>query len=267
MSGRARHKKGRRVVEEYKLPNIRKIFIPDRGYTMFDADLSGADAQVVAWEASDGDLKEAFQRGIKIHAKNAEDIFGDTYRNAPGERSNKGTPKGRLYDQCKRSVHATNYGASARTLHLNPDIGWPLSQAQSFQSTWFNLHPGIRDWHKRVSFGLSRDRTVRNAFGYRIIFYDRIDSVFPEAVAWGPQSTVAEVCFRGALQLRDRCPWVEILIQVHDSLVFQVPTHCEDRIEQIKSSLSVSVPYADPLTIPWGLKSSGVSWGDCVEVK
>lgn len=254
------------TTDHYQLPNIRKIFTPDRGYTIFDADLSGADAQVVAWEADDLELKTAFRKGLKIHEKNATDIFGDEYILARGERSNKGTPKGKFYDECKRAVHATNYGAASRTLHLNPDIGWPLAKADSFQRKWFALHPGIRTWHSRISKCLATDRKVRNAFGYRIIFYDRIESVFPEAVAWGPQSTVAEVCFRGALQLEDKCPWVELLIQVHDSLVFQVPSHRDDCVPQIRAALPVVVPYPDPLVIPWGLKSSTVSWGDCSEV-
>lgn len=250
----------------FPLPRVRKIFIPDRGYTIFDADLSGADAQVVAWEAEDADLKKAFRAGVKIHEKNATELFGERYTSATGHRSDKGTPKGKLYDECKRGVHATNYGAFARTLHLNPDIAWSMGEAENFQRRWFSLHPGIRVWHQRVQRNLATTRTITNRFGYRIIFYDRVDAVFPEALAWGPQSTVAETCFRGALQLRDRCPWAELLLQVHDSLVFQVPSHRDDCIPALRAALPNEVPYPDPLVIPWGLKSSTVSWGDCTDV-
>jgi DNA polymerase I-like protein with 3'-5' exonuclease and polymerase domains len=253
-------------MKTYPLPRVRKIFIPDPGYVMFDADLSGADAQVVAWEANDEDLKAKFKAGLKVHDANAVEMLGESYINAPGDRGDKGTPKGRIYDVFKRRVHATNYGASARTLHLNPDIGGTLAENENFQRSWFSRHPGIREWHARVGRCLATDRTIRNQFGYRIIFYDRIDSIFPEALAWTPQSTVAEVCFRGALQLQDRCPWAEILIQVHDSLVFQVPSHRDDCIPQLRAALPNPVPYPDPLVIGWGLKSSPVSWGDCKEV-
>lgn len=252
---------------QFKLPNVRKIFIPDKRHVIFDADLSGADAQVVAWEAGDEELKKAFRSGAKIHEKNAIDLFGEEYSKAAGERSNKSSPKGKLYDQCKRAVHATNYVARAKTLHENGDIAWPLGKCESFQRKWFALHPGIRAWHSRIQRGLALDRTVRNQFGYRIIFYDRIESILPEAVAWGPQSTVAEVCFRGALQLRDACPWAEILIQVHDSIVFQVPIHRDDCVAQIRASLPVPVPFSDELVIPWSLKSSTKSWGDVTLVE
>jgi len=248
------------------LPNVRKLFVPDTGFVLFDADLSGADAQVVAWEADDADLKNAFRKGMKIHAKNAEDIFGDEYRNAAGERTNKGTQKGKLYDQCKRGVHATNYGASAFTLSRNPDIRWPIHRAEAFQRTWFKLHPGIHEWHRRTEAALHSGRTIRNQFGYRIIYFDRLDALLPQALAWGPQSTVAIVARRGALQLVRTFPFIEVLMQVHDSLVFQVPFRHADRHDEIRKALEIPIPYPDPLTIPWGLAKSDKSWGDIRDV-
>ncbi len=248
------------------LPNVRKLFIPDTGYMIFDADLSGADAQVVAWEADDADLKKAFRSGVKIHAKNAEDMFGDDWRNAPGDPKNKGTPKGKMYDGLKRGVHGTNYGARPRTLAIN--IGWTVAFAESFQIRWFGLHPNIREWQLRTDRQLQLpERKVSNVFGYHRRFFDRPHEAYTEALAWVPQSTIAEVCFRGALQLRRRMPWVEILLQVHDSVVFQVPFHRADEVEQLQDALTVLCPYPDPLTIAWKLTRSEKSWGDCTEIK
>lgn len=82
-----------------------------------------------------------------------------------------------------------------------------------------------------------------------------------------PQSTVALVTFYGALQLEQRCPWVEILLQNHDSLVFQVPEQHAHKINEIKAGLSITIPYPDPLIIPWGISISRTSWGDCEKLK
>lgn len=68
---------------EFKLPNIRKIFIPDPGYVVFDCDLAGADAQVVAWEADDEDLKRAFRAKLDVHAHNATAMWGDEFKRLP----------------------------------------------------------------------------------------------------------------------------------------------------------------------------------------
>ena len=245
------------------LPNVRRMFIPDPGYVMFDADLSGADAQVVAWEAEDEDLKKAFRAGIDVHDKNAEDMWGRTYTSLPGNK--KEGPKSVRRQETKKAVHATNYGASARTLAIT--LGWTVHNSDNFQKRWFDLHPGIkRNFHGNVEASLGSNRTIRNRFGYHRIFFDRIDAAFTEALAWIPQSTVAIVSFEGALQLELSCPYVEMLLQVHDSLVFQVPKTKVDHRSLI-SGLTVSVPYDDPLTIPWGLASSEKSWGDCKEIK
>lgn len=244
----------------YTLPNIRKLFCPDKGYVIFDADLKGADAQVVAWEADDTDLKQAFRNGLDIHEKNAEDMFGDRWRKASG------FARKQIRKQNKTAVHLTNYGGKAMTMSKNPIIGWPMRECETFQRRWFQLHPGILAWHQRVQHGLQKSRSVSNRFGYRIIYFDRIEGLLPQALAWGPQSTVAETCFRGGLQLEDRCPWAEILLQVHDSLVFQVPFHRTDCIPQIKEALLNPVPYPDPLIIPWGLAMSEKSWGECEKV-
>lgn len=250
----------------FALPNVRKMFIPDRGKVIVDVDLSGADAQVVAWEADDAKLKEAFRAGKSVHLMNGEDLLGPMFTNAPGHHKRPGTEKGKMYEALKRFVHGTNYLGSAKTLSENPSILWPLADCVRRQRRWLDeLHPGIRGWHKRVQECLHRSRSIRNQFGYRIVYFDRIDSVLSQAVAWGPQSTVAEVCFRGGLQLR-KLQWVELLLQVHDSLVFQIPTRLAGEastLDTIRRHLEVVVPYPDPLIIPWGIAMSDKNWGEC----
>src|SRR3974377_301084 len=103
---------------EFRLPNIRRMFIPDPGKVIVDADLSGADAQVVAWEADDAKLKAAFRAGQSVHLMNGEDLLGKEFIEAEGHHKNPGTHKGRLYEALKRFVHGTNYLSSARNLSL-----------------------------------------------------------------------------------------------------------------------------------------------------
>ena len=244
------------------LPNVRRLFIPDPGHVILDCDLSGADAQVVAWEANDDDLKDAFKRGLKVHHKNAADMWGDRYT-ALVDGSHE---KEQLYKQIKSGVHGTNYGGSARTLAVT--LGWTVKFAEEFQRKWFALHPGIKtNFHGGVRDSLERFRGVRNRYGFRITYFDRIDSVFPEALAWIPQSTVALTCFRGALQVRERLPWVQLLLQVHDSLVMQIPRNRLRDILLVRDALLNQVPYPDPLTIPWDVSLSGRSWGEVKKVK
>lgn len=242
-------------MQKIVLPNVRKLFVPDPGYTIFEADLAGADAQIVAWEAEDDDLKEAFRKKIDVHAKNAEDMWGSEFSRLSGHARDA------KRQQCKRVVHLTNYGGTDRTIAIA--IGWTTHEASTFQKRWFSLHPGIKtNFQGRIRSSLQQSRTVYNKYGYRRRFFGRIDDSYTEALAWVPQSSVALTTYYGAFQLEELFPQVEILMQVHDNLVFQIPNNSLPTSEELKMALNVATPYDDPLFISWDIKSSVKSWGE-----
>ena len=247
-------------MKDITFPNIRRIMIPDPGYVICDCDLSGADAQVVAWEAGDTDLKNAFRKGLNIHNHNGEAVWGSNY--IPDKKIRKYT----MRDELKRAVHGTNYGVTSRSLGIT--LNWTTAMAEQFRSRWFSIHPGIEEWQKRVNYDLMVKRKTYNKFGYDITWMDRPDTCYNKALAWGPQSTVGIVCARGGINLRKYLPWIDLLLQVHDSLVFQIPFHrySPSNLQEIKKILTVEIPYTDPLIIPWGLAVSEKSWGDVQKV-
>lgn len=227
-----------------QLPNVRKLFIPDPGYTFFDCDLDRADLQVVVWEADDAELKSMLHAGVDIHEENAK-LLGVKRQLA------------------KSWVHGTNYGGGARTMAIAAGIS--IHQAEHMRTRWFSAHPGIATWHRRTEEMLKSRRYVQNIFGYRRYYFDRIEGLLPEALAWIPQSTVALTINKVWLKVYEELKDVQVLLQVHDSLAGQFPRHLADwccgRISDIAST--VTIPYADPLVIPLGIKTSDESWGDC----
>ncbi len=249
------------VAQTIALPNIRKFFVPDKGYLLVDADLVGADAQVVAWEANDEDLKAAFRAGLKIHIKNVRDLQPDETKQLSDAQLKATDRPGGLYHNAKRRIHGTNYGAGARTLAVK--LRTAIALEERFQSAWFTLHPGIKRWHERTEHDLFTTRTIYNKFGYRIIYFDRVEGLLPQALAWPPQSTVAITCLKGMRQVEKAFPFVEMLLQTHDSATFQIPLHREDVLPQIVKAFAVEIPYDDPLVIPWNVTTSTESWGDC----
>ena len=236
---------------DYPLPNIKKIFQPDIGCELADADLDRADAQVVAAEANDEILRQMFREGADIHLENAKDIFSN-------ERLTKDSRERQL---AKAGVHATNYGATPPTLARA--LGITIREAERFQRRWFAAHPGISDWHSRIEDSLFTTRKVANKFGFERYYFDRIEGVLPEALAWIPQSTVALVISRGLVAIHENHPEIHCLLQVHDSLVFQYPKHLRNpSLRKARAAMEVEIPYDDPLTIPVGFKISEVSYGD-----
>lgn len=239
------------------LPNIRKLFIPDIGYVIIDADLEKADAQVVAWEADDKILMQMFREGVDVHTENAKIIF-------PGRTIKKDSHE---YAMGKRFIHGTNYIATARGLAAK--CGITVHEADRGQRTWFQAHPNIKDWHNRISIQLQTTRTIRNAFGYCRFYFDRInDDILRQAVAWLGQSTTACVINRGLVNINKNLPDVQLLLQVHDSLVMQaLETQLQSLLPQIHKNMLIPIPYPEPLIIQVGLKVGKNNWGELESIK
>jgi DNA polymerase I-like protein with 3'-5' exonuclease and polymerase domains len=239
-------------MKQLRLPNLRKIFIPDPGKLLFDCDLEQADAQVVAWEADDDELKCIFRDPTRdLHNENCRTIFKHppTGENDPHRK------------KTKAGVHLTNYGGNAFT--LSKTLGITVHEADAFQKTWFGAHPGIKRWQDDVEFQVQSRRYVENKFGFRRFYFDRIEGLLPQALAWIPQSTVGLVINKGWLNIDNNLPEVDILLQVHDSIVGQYDKILDARLRPlIRSNLLIEVPYDDPLVIGVGITTSEKSWGD-----
>lgn len=259
------------VAQTVALPNIRRLFIPDPGYYIADCDQDRADLQVVVWEADDTDLKRQLRKGVDIHIMNGillegkeppdENELVESHPEYPEHKQRYKRP--RVF--AKAFVHGTNYGGKARTMGIAAGI--TTHRADQLQRRWFSIHPGIKGWHNRVEEQLQTRRYVENAFGYRRFYFDRIEHLLPEALAWIPQSTVAIITEQGIINLDENLRPVHVLLQVHDSIVFQYPKYLHPTIlPQIREQLLITVPYDDPLVIPVGIKISDRSWGDCKRI-
>lgn len=232
------------------LPNLRSTIVPDVGCSIFNCDLERADLQVVAWEADDAELMQMLIEHVDIHTENAKNLWGVA---SPTEQQ-------RHFG--KTFVHLTNYGGGFRTCGVKCHV--TVHQAELLQRRWFEIHPGIKQWHQRTQAALFGTRTIRNKFGYRRIYFDRIDGVLPEALAWVPQSTVSILIslMQMAIEeaLGDRAP---IIMQGHDSLVGQYLTSDEASIlPAIQAASRIAIPYPKPLYIPLELATSTSSWGE-----
>jgi len=254
-----------------KLPNIRKLFIPDPGYTFFDMDLDRADLQVVIWEAEDSHMKLALAKGLDMHCVNAVDVFdikGIPYEELSESHPNYRDHRKRITEanraKTKAGVHATNYGVGDRKLAQT--LGITVQEASKFRAKWFSAHPGIRKWHHRTEESITKRGYIENRFNARIYVLGRPN--LPELLAWTPQSTVAGVINRALVNIDTAAERgetsVQLQIQVHDSLAGQFLTSAKDaEIANLKKLAKIEIPYPDPLTIPVGINTSTNSWGGC----
>lgn len=240
------------------LPNIRCMFVPDPGFTIFDLDLESADLRTVAWESNCTFLKDCFKAGLKPYLE-----MGKEFYNNPNF-SKKDEP---FYTQFKSLCHGTNYLGKAD--NIAGRIGLAVNDCVRVQNWYLKKCPEVGEWHNKITRQMRTTGTVHNAFGYRRKFFDRIEgTIFNEAVAWIGQSTTSIIINTGLEAIdaweESHHEGLQLLMQVHDSLVGQFPTERTDYfLDIIRRLCTITVPYPDPMLMPVGIKTSTISWGDC----
>lgn len=265
-------------LDKWTKPNVRKIFLPDIDHVLFEVDLKQSDAQVVAWDSEekaqlmdgklvkgrlfrykpDNTLKDIFRSGGDLHTTNARDIYGIS-----------GTPTNHQRQNAKHGVHATDFLSTPKNMAKKLDM--TIIQATNFQNRWFALHPNIAAWHAWIELELMTKKVIVNKFGYARRFFGRVEQLLPEAVAQIPQSTTVNVIdkimnrisgdpLRGVV---GEIPEVEILLQVHDSIVGQFHVrHWPEIVPRIEACTNIEVPYDDKLRIGTDFSCSASSWGN-----
>lgn len=233
----------------------RKIFIPDAGRIMVQADLSQAEARVVAYLAQERKLMEIFESGQDVFKLVAHLMFNKPVESiTEAERYN-----------AKRVVHASNYGMGPRKFSVISGLN--ERSCNQLLEGYHATFPGIRLWHRVVEGELARSRTLVTPFGRKRIFFGRWgDDLFREGYAFVPQSTVADLLNRGLMRvfysLHAEC---DILLQVHDAIVIQTDTRDLQQVpfvDRLAECLLIPIPiFGKQLYIPVDI-SIGKNWDE-----
>lgn len=237
------------------LPNIRKLFVPDPGYTMWDVDLGSADLRIVAWESNCTLLKQWLKEGKDPYTEVCREYFKDN-------SIQKSDPRRASF---KSLCHATHYLGVAKNIANNPNIRLKVEEVERIQNWYFDLMPEIKVWQEKLKKDIrTTKRFGPNIFGFYSDVLTRIENdTYNKGVAWIPQSTVGILINKGLKVIDATMPQVQLLLQVHDSLVGQYPSSMPELRIPIAKACEIALPYQDPLIIPVGVKTSEVSWGDC----
>ena len=241
----------------------RSIFVADPGKILVEVDLEQADSRNVgaicyALFGKDNYLKACEQ--FDLHSAVARMVWGDSID--PKEVYQHGKT---YRDFAKRAGHGTNYMGSPRG--IAGITGIPANLVKNFQEAYFATFPEIREWHKWTRRELRQTGCITTLFGRRRFFHDRrwADGTAREAVAYQGQSMTAEETDQGFMALWQQFPWVELLIQVHDSTLFQIPSNRLDELSTLISAMKVSLPIRErAFTVPLSAKV-GKSWGEMAE--
>ena len=244
---------GDKADEVFALPNVRKLFLSDPGSKIGDLDLSSADLRIVTWEADVTEMKQLLREGLSPYLVLAEEYY-----------HKRGLTKhDKEYKTFKSFAHGTHYMGTPSGIAHN--LGLLVHEVDKTQKWYFDRFPGIKRYQERIRRDITEQGFVQNVWGYRGHWLGNItEKSFKEAAAWIPQSSIAILINHILMEVDIHLQGlVELLIQVHDSLVFQYPLNRTDLEVRIEELSQIVLPYDDPLIIPIGMKTSTRSWGDC----
>jgi DNA polymerase I-like protein with 3'-5' exonuclease and polymerase domains len=205
--------------------DVKACIEADPGCVLIEADLSGAEAWVTAARAGDTVLLEHLRAGRDVHKWTAAGIFKKPEAEVTPEERQLG----------KTARHALNYGMQWSTFMRNVNaaadrtgVAINAAQAKQICAGYAALHPKLAQWHDEVLAKLVTKGTLETCFGRRRTFYGRnrgekLGDAHREAIAYEPQSTIADLLNRGMLRWwRQHDGRVgELLAQVHDSVIVQ----------------------------------------------
>ncbi|HYX01356.1 MAG TPA: DNA polymerase, partial [Reyranella sp.] len=225
---------------------IRQAFVAEKGHKLVSADYSQIELRLLAHVADIASLKEAFARGDDIHAITASEMFG--------------VPVKGMDPLVRRRAKAINfgiiYGISAFGLANQLGIGQP--EAREYIAKYFQRYPGIRDYIETTKAYARKHGYVKTPFGRKVHLKHINDKAqgmraFSERAAVNAplQGGAADIIKRAMIRLPAALKAArlrsQMLLQVHDELLFEVPDSEIDKTKDVarkvmESAATLSVP-------------------------
>ena len=242
---------------------IRRAFIADKGRKLVSADYSQIELRLLAEIAEIEQLRKAFRDGLDIHAMTASEMFGVPVKNMPGE--------------VRRRAKAINFGIiyGISAFGLANQLGIGREEAGAYIRKYFERFPGIRDYMEETKAFARNNGYVLTLFGRKCHYPDIKASnasirSFNERAAINArlQGTAADIIRRAMvhmdLALAKKKLSAQMLLQVHDELVFEMPEAEVDKALPVVTQVMRDAPMpALSLSVPLQVEAHAAdNWDD-----
>jgi DNA polymerase I len=220
---------------------IRRAFVATPGHALISADYSQIELRLLAHVADIAQLKKAFADGLDIHAMTASEMFGVPVKDMPSE--------------VRRRAKAINFGIiyGISAFGLANQLGIPREEAGAYIRKYFERFPGIRDYIESTKKIARAEGFVRTIFG-RKCHFPRINASNPSERAFNEraainaplQGSAADIIRRAMIRMDDALGAArldaQMLLQVHDELVFEAPLDQVEPTIKLVAKVMVDAP-------------------------
>jgi DNA polymerase-1 len=238
---------------------IRAAFVADKGKLLLSADYSQIELRVMAHFAQDPVLIEAFRNGEDIHARTAQEVFGVGPMAQTAEH--------------RRAAKAINFGIiyGLSAFGLAQQLGIEQREAAQFINAYFTRYKGVKEYLDRVLVETRQSGVAKTLFGRIRPIPDIVSPQvqlrnFAERTALNSplQGTAADLIKLAmisiAKRLRKEKLQAQMILQVHDELLFEAPPKEEKALTRlVKEEMEGVHELEVPLVVEIGV---GPNWRD-----
>lgn len=225
---------------------IREAFVPDEGCVFLSADYSQIELRILAHISGDEKLSDAFKKDEDIHRSTAAEIFGIE----PGD----------VNQDMRRKAKMINYGIiyGISPHGLASGLGIDEAVAEEYIKMYLARYPGVKSYMENIIKMAEKNGYVETLFKRRRYIPEiksKIRSVRSSgeriAINTPIQGTAADIIKKAMVdifkEIRSRGLRTKMVLQVHDELLFEVPSA---ELELIRSIVKERMEGAASLSVP-----------------
>lgn len=238
---------------------IRKVFVPEEGFQLMDADYSQIELRVLAHMSGDEALIEAYAMSEDIHRITASKVFN--------------TPFEEVTDLQRRNAKAVNFGIvyGISSFGLSQDLSISQKEAKAYIEQYFATYPGIKTFLDKLVNDAKENGFVETLYGRKrpipeLKSSNFMQRSFGERIAMNSpiQGTAADIMKIAMIKvyesLKEQDLQSRLILQVHDELVIEVH---ESEVDVVKDILYRSMKEAAALKVELEVDLHvGDSWYD-----
>jgi len=238
---------------------IREAFVPENGNVLISADYSQIELRIMAHLSEDKNLTHSFNNNIDVHSSTAAEVFGVSIDDVSPDQ--------------RRSAKAINFGLmyGMSAFGLTRQLGIPRGEAQEYLDTYFARYTGVRDYMDNIKAQAKEDKYVETIMGRRLYLNEinaanglRRQAAERAAINAPLQGSAADIIKKAMLDidelLLNELQDVQMIMQVHDELVFECPKNKADAVmKKMKDTMEDTVELKIPLIADAAI---GLNWNE-----
>ena len=201
---------------------VREAFVAPEGKLIASADYSQIELRIMAHLSGDEALLNAFKNGLDVHKATAAEVFGVSVDAVSSEQ--------------RRYAKVINFGLiyGMSSIGLAKNLGIETKAAAAYIDKYFQRYPGVKRYMDETVELAHAQGYVETVFGRRLYLPEinggsgpRKKAAERAAINAPMQGTAADLIKKAMVAVQAKLdaekPNIQVIMQVHDELVFELP--------------------------------------------